>query len=53
MKNIMDQQKPQQPQKRTVFIAPNLIKESVMLDAFGNEIDPVTKQIIRRDKGDE
>jgi hypothetical protein len=50
MKNIMEQQKPQEPKKQTVFIAQNLIRESVMLDAHGNEIDPATKQIIRKDE---
>lgn len=53
MKNIMEQQRAQQPQKQTVFISPNLIKQSVRLDAYGNEIDPVTKQIIRKDKENE
>lgn len=30
------------------FISPNLIKETVRLDRDGNEIDPRTKQIIRK-----
>lgn len=34
-------------QGKTV-IAANLIKESVMLDKFGNEIDPRTKQVIKK-----
>ena len=37
----------QEAQGRT-FIAANLIKERVMLDRFGNEIDPKTKQIINK-----
>lgn len=31
-----------------VYIDPNMIKEKVMLDIDGNEIDPRTKQIIKR-----
>ena len=34
-----------QPQNK-VRIAQNLKKESVMLDRFGNRIDPKTRQII-------
>lgn len=43
----MPQQGTREGTGRTV-IAANIIKESVMLDRFGNEIDPKTKQIIRQ-----
>ncbi len=36
------------PQERKTFIAQNLIRKSVMLNANGDEIDPRTKQVIRR-----
>ena len=31
-----------------VYISPNLIKNSEMIDEFGNVIDPRTKQIIKK-----
>lgn len=36
------------PSSSNTFISPNLIKESMRIDQFGNEIDPRTKQIIKR-----
>ncbi len=35
------------------FIAPNLVKETVRLDQWGNEIDPRTKQVINPNKDKE
>ncbi len=32
----------------STFISPNLKKEIMMLDKYGNEIDPRTRQIIKR-----
>lgn len=41
-------QNPQpKPEQRRTFISPTLIKERVMLDRDGNQIDPKTKQIIK------
>lgn len=33
-----------------VYISPKPIKTSVLIDMYGNEINPVTKQIIRTNK---
>lgn len=45
--NFNQNQNTRSGEGRTV-IATNIIKESVMLDRFGNEIDPRTKQIIKQ-----
>ncbi len=39
--------------KKSVVIAPNLRKESVFLDKFGNVINPRTKQIIQNNQEQE
>lgn len=36
-----------------VVIAPNLKKETILLDKYGNEIDPRTKQIISKAEKEE
>jgi hypothetical protein len=41
------------PQGST-YISPNLIRQSKMIDQYGNTIDPVTKQVIKfKDDKDE
>lgn len=50
MKNTMQSvPKPvPQAQRKSVVVATRLKKTSEMIDSFGNTIDPVTKQIIRK-----
>jgi hypothetical protein len=44
-KKIMDRIKQEQPR---VVISPNPIKIKIRVDQFGNQIDPQTKQIIKK-----
>lgn len=39
--------------RKSVVIAPNLIRESVFIDKYGNQINPRTKEIIKRNEDKE
>ncbi len=43
----------QQISRQGVQVAQNLKRESIMLDKFGNQIDPRTKQIIKKNNDKE